>query len=107
MFFRIDEPRDGSELGVRLVKHEWHQCAAQVGVEVREQRFFLGEQLLDAVPLLRSIWPSLQLFMQYLERLVEPGGLLLSGARGDWVCTLRHHARTAHDNRVALALEDS
>ena len=40
---------------------------------------------------LTEIWPSLDLFMGYLDRLVEadpeskPTGLLLDGARGDWI----------------------
>ena len=39
-----------------------------------------------AVPMLRDLWPSLTLFMGYLERLVDPAtGLLLTNARGDWV----------------------
>eukprot|EP00656_Telonema_subtile_P015269 TRINITY_DN17984_c0_g1_i2.p1 TRINITY_DN17984_c0_g1~~TRINITY_DN17984_c0_g1_i2.p1 ORF type:complete len:1040 (-),score=151.32 TRINITY_DN17984_c0_g1_i2:119-3238(-) len=39
-----------------------------------------------AKPLLEEIYPNLQLFMEYLERLVDPStGLLLQGARGDWI----------------------
>ena len=43
-----------------------------------------------AKPLLSEIYPSLQLFMDdYLERLIKQGGkgtgLLLTGARGDWI----------------------
>jgi alpha-L-rhamnosidase len=38
-----------------------------------------------AVPVLAELWFSLELFMTYLERLVDSSGLLLTGARGDWV----------------------
>lgn len=39
-----------------------------------------------AHPVLRELWDSLDLFMQYLDRLADPAtGLLLQGARGDWV----------------------
>ena len=39
-----------------------------------------------AVPDLADLWGSLDLFMDYLERLVDPAtGLLLTGARGDWI----------------------
>ena len=39
-----------------------------------------------AVPALADLWDSLHLFMQYLEKLVdESTGLLLLGARGDWI----------------------
>eukprot|EP01043_Picozoa_sp_COSAG02_P048115 COSAG02_NODE_4691_length_5089_cov_3.712425_1_plen_1144_part_00 len=39
-----------------------------------------------AVPALAELWDSLQSFMQYLEKLVdESTGLLLLGARGDWI----------------------
>ena len=39
-----------------------------------------------AVPALADLWGSLHLFMQYLEKLVDkPTGLLLLGARGDWI----------------------
>ena len=37
-------------------------------------------------PVLTELWPSLDLFMDYLDRLTDPKtGLLLQGARGDWV----------------------
>jgi alpha-L-rhamnosidase len=39
-----------------------------------------------AVPALADLWDSLDLFMQYLEKLVDKNtGLLLLGARGDWI----------------------
>lgn len=46
-----------------------------------------------AKPLLTEIWPSLELFMDYLQRLINHSthpqskqlGLLLDGARGDWI----------------------
>jgi hypothetical protein len=44
-----------------------------------------------AVPVLREIWSALDLFMDYLERLIQKNpisqtnGLLLDGARGDWI----------------------
>ena len=39
-----------------------------------------------AGPMLADLWASLDLFMDYLERLVDPvTGLLLTGARGDWI----------------------
>jgi hypothetical protein len=46
-----------------------------------------------ARPLLAELWPSLERFMAYLERLIEHSptprgralGLLLDGARGDWI----------------------
>ena len=38
------------------------------------------------VPSLESLWPSLKALMDYLDRQVDPQtGLLLSGARGDWI----------------------
>lgn len=37
-------------------------------------------------PVLTELWPSLDLFMDYLDRLTDPKtGLLLQGARGDWI----------------------
>ena len=39
-----------------------------------------------ALPFAAQLWPRLDHFMEYLERLVDrPSGLLLHGARGDWV----------------------
>eukprot|EP01047_Picozoa_sp_COSAG01_P049431 COSAG01_NODE_4901_length_4641_cov_17.028181_1_plen_255_part_00 len=58
-------------------------------VIARNLHIHYGEQ---AVPVLREIYPALQAFMDgYLERLVRStpagatSGLLLTGARGDWV----------------------
>ena len=39
-----------------------------------------------AVPILTEVWPSLQAFVGYLDRQLDAQtGLLLTGARGDWV----------------------
>ena len=39
-----------------------------------------------AVPMLREIWPNLAALLAYFDRRADPSsGLLLSGARGDWV----------------------
>lgn len=46
-----------------------------------------------AKPLLKELWSSLDLFMEYLQRLIDNSthpqskqlGLLLDGARGDWI----------------------
>ena len=56
-----------------------------------------------AAPALADLWPSLELFMSYLQRLVDPAtGLLLQGARGDWVPPI-YSGRTKTPPEMAAA----
>ena len=54
-------------------------------------------------PLLTELWQSLDLFMDYLDRLTDPKtGLLLQGARGDWIPPPGQLFRTPSDSIAAF-----
>ena len=51
-----------------------------------------------ALPALAELFPSLERLMAYFERLADPpSGLLLTGARGDWVPPASQKVRTGQD----------
>ena len=54
-------------------------------------------------PVLTELWGSLDLFMQYLERLSDPAtGLMMQGARGDWIPPIGEMFRTPTDSIAAF-----
>lgn len=58
----------------------------QVAYVVIARNLLLNYGAEKSRPILQELWPSLEEFMDYLERRVDPKtGLLMTGARGDWV----------------------